>query len=430
MERQLLMSRKEARKKVEFEGVIAGRMSIREASRRLGLSYRHCRRSYTRYREQGDKGLVHRSRGRPSNRGKSAKLKQRVLARYRKDYEGYGPTLAAEKLAKQGDVVDHETLRRWLTADGQWQRRRQGRKHRARRERRAHFGELVQLDGSHHHWFGQHNAQCCLNEMVDDATGATMARMAGQETTEACMRLLWQWIETYGIPKALYTDKKNVFVTDRKPTLEEQLAGQKPMTAFGKACSKLAIEIITAHSPQAKGRVERKHAVYQDRFVKELKLKGITTIEQANELLDNGFVEALNDKFAKPPASEQDFHRPVPKKLDLREVFCFEETRTVCNDWTIRYNNRFFQLLKAKTRLPRPREKVVVRRLLDGSLQLLYRERKLRFKEIAEIAQAETRPKDKTPKRAVPTTKRTHYIPPPDHPWRRGRLAAAPRTRR
>jgi hypothetical protein len=355
-------------------------------------------------------------------------LKQKVLARCREKYKHYGPTLAAEELAKQGDVVDHETLRRWLMADGQWQRHRRGRKHRARRERRAHFGELVQLDGSHHHWFGQQHDQCCLNNMVDDATGATMALMAGQETTEACMRLLWQWIETYGIPKALYTDKKNVFVTDRAPTIEEQLAGQKPMTAFGKACSKLAIEMITAHSPQAKGRVERKHAVYQDRFVKLLKRKGIITIDEANELLDNGFYDGLNDKFATPPASEQDFHRPLPKKLKLSEMFCFEEARTVCNDWTIRYNNRFFQLLKAKTRLPRPGEKVIVRRLLDGSLQIVYRERKLRFKE---IAQPETRPKEeKTPERAAHTTKRTRYIPPPDHPWRRGKLAAAPRTRR
>ena len=427
MERQVLMSRKEARRKVEFEGVKAGRMSIREASRRLGLSYRQSRRSYARYREQGDKGLVHRSRGRPSNRGKPREFKQKVLARCRKDYEDYGPTLAAEELAKAGDVVDHETLRRWLMADGQWQRHRRGRKHRTRREPRAHFGELVQLDGSHHRWFGDEHDQCCLMDAVDDATGTTMARMACQETTEACMRLLWQWIEIYGIPHALYTDKNTVFVTDREPTLEEQLAGQEPMTAFGKACAKLGIEIITAHSPQAKGRVERKHRVYQDRFVKLLKRKGITTIDEANELLNNGFVDGLNEKFATPPASEQNFHRPLPNKLELSEVFCFEETRTVCNDWTIRYENRFFQLLKAKSPLPRPGEKVIVRRLLDGSLQIVYRERKLRFKA---IAQPETRPKEKTPEQAVPRTKRKHYIPPPDHPWRRGRRAAAPRSKR
>lgn len=262
-------------------------------------------------------------------------------------------------------------------------------------------------------------------DMVDDATGTTMARMACQETTEACMRVLRQWIETYGIPHALYTDKKSIFVTNREPTLEEQLAGQEPMTAFGKACATLGIEIITAHSPQAKGRVERKHRVYQDRFVKLLTRTGVTTIDEANELLNSGFVDELNDKYAKPPASEQDFHRPLPNKRLLSEVLCYEETRTVCNDWTIRYDNRFFQLLKAKSRLPRPGEKVIVRRLLDGSLQIVYRERKLRFKE---IAQPQTRTAHKTPDRPVPATTRSRYIPPPDHPWRRGRLAAAPRT--
>jgi hypothetical protein len=391
------------------------------------LSYRQCRRSYARYREQGDKGLVHRSRGRRSNRGKPAKLKDKVLARYDEAYKTYGPTLAAEELAKEGYVLDHETLRRWLMANGQWQRRRQGRTHRTRRDPRAHFGELVQFDGSHHQWFGDDHEQCCLMDMVDDATGTTMARMACQETTEACMHVLWQWIETYGIPQALYTDKKTVFVTDREPTLEEQLAGQEPMTAFGRACATLGIEMITAHSPQAKGRVERKHRVYQDRFVKLLKRKGITTIDEANELLNNGFLDDLNDKYAKPPASEQDFHRPLPHTLDLSEVLCFEHTRTVCNDWTIRYDNRFFQLLKAKTRLPRPGEKIIVRRLLEGSLHLVYRERKLRFKE---IAQPRVQPKNKPPERTAPTTTRTRYIPPPDHPWRGGRRAAAPRTTR
>ena len=146
-----------------------------------------------------------------------------------------------------------------------------------------------------------------------------------------------------------------------------------------------------------------------------------------NELLNNGFVDGLNEKFATPPASEQNFHRPLPNKLELSEVFCFEETRTVCNDWTIRYENRFFQLLKAKSRLPRPGEKVIVRRLLDGSLQIVYRERKLRFKA---IAQPDTRQENKTPEPTMRTTTRTPYIPPPDHPWRRGRRAAAPRSKR
>src|SRR5690606_23484094 len=163
--------------------------------------------------------------------------------------------------------------------------------HRERRERRARFGELVQVDGSHHRWFGPDGRQCCLMNLVDDATGCTYSLMFEEETTEAAMQVLWGWITRYGIPQALYVDRKSVYITDREPTVEEQLAGQEPLTAFGHACAKLGIQLITAYSPQAKGRVERNHAVYQDRLVKELRLQGLTTIAEANTLLTCGFVD-------------------------------------------------------------------------------------------------------------------------------------------
>ena len=163
---------------------------------------------------------------------------------------------------------------------------------------------------------------------------------------------------------------------------EQQLLGIEPMTAFGKACNKLGTEIITANSPQAKGRVERNHAVYQDRFVKELALRGITTIDGANQLLTGGFVDELNTKFAKKAKEEQDYHRRVPEDLRLHEVFSFEETRVVMNDWTIRYNNRMLQILKENRPIPRPTERVIVRTHLDGQIELLYRDKKLKFRPI------------------------------------------------
>ncbi len=424
MEGRLLMSEKERRRKVELEGVVEGRMTVRQASQRLGLSYRQCRRSYRRYRREGDQGLVHRSRGRPSNRARPEGFRRAVLERYRERYEGFGPTLASEKLADEGYELHHETLRRWLIADGQWRRDRKRGKHRSHRPRKEHFGELVQIDGSHHEWFGPGWPRTCLMNMVDDATGATMALMAEEETTEAAMRLLKDWIECYGIPRALYADKKKVFVTDREPTIEEQLAGEEPLTAFGKACKKLGIEIITAHSPQAKGRVERNHGVYQDRFLKELSLHGITTVEGANELLVDGFSERLNVKFQREPARETDFHRPVPKGLNLAEVFSWEETRAVQNDWTVRYKNRFYQILKENRPRPRPKEKVVVRVLLDRSVQILYRDKKLKYEPLAE-------PPPRTQEKAVPvreTRPPVQWKPPPDHPWRNfhyGRRRAA-----
>jgi transposase len=412
MEGHLVMSAKERRRKVEFECVRKGRQTIKDAAMRLELSYRHCRRSYKRFREEGDVGLVHRRRGRPSNRSKPQAFKEAVLSRYQERYEGFGPVLAMEKLAEEGYEIGRETLRRWLIEEGLWKPCRRVAHHRTRRERKAHFGEMVQMDGSHHQWFEDTQAMSCLMNMVDDATGTTVALMDEQESTELAMRTLWQWCERYGIPKTLYTDKKNVYVTKREPTIEEQLAGQEPLTEFGKACAKLDIEIITANSPQAKGRVERKHGVFQDRFVKELRLQGITTITEANKLLQNGFVDTLNRKFARPPLGQTDLHRSAPTKRELREIFCVEKTRVLSRDWTVRCENRLYQILKRNTPLPRPGHKVTVRRLLDGTIRLLYRDNKLKFKEIAQ-----------------PAAPKAKCKPAPEHPWRPGLRAAAKKTR-
>ena len=420
MEGDLLMSAKERNRKVVFEMVRRGAWTLVDASEHLRLSYRQCRRSYRRWGREGDVGLVHRSRGRPSNRQTEPVVRQAILERYQDEYKGFGPTLAVEKLAGQGYGVDHETLRRWLLAEGKWHRQRRRSPYRQRRERREQFGVLVQMDGSFHRWFGADHPQSCLMEMVDDATGMRLSLMAKEETTEASMRLLWQWVECYGIPKALYTDKKNVFVTDRPATLEEQLAGEEPKTAFGKACAKLDIAIIPANSPQAKGRVERAHGVQQDRLVKELRLRRVTTIEGGNEVLWGGFVGQLNEKFAKPPAVKEDGHRPVPAGVNLAEVFCVEEERLVANDWVVRYHNRLLQISKDNRVLPRPRQKVTVRRLLDGTVQVVYARRALRYREIEADQMVEaTKPHKARPQ---PATVRPVYKPAPTHPWRQSGL--------
>jgi hypothetical protein len=379
MEGHLLMSRKELARKTILELVKDKRITLVQASKRMHLGYRQTLRVYARFVAKGDEGLVHRSRGQPSNRAYPNSFRNKVLARYRERYKKVdcGPTLAAEKMAKEGLTVDHETLRRWMLAEGEWEKHRKGRSHRSRRERKAHFGELVQMDGSHHNWFGPDRDRACLMNMVDDATGVTMGLMDHQETTEAAMNLLRRWIERYGIPLALYTDKKNVYITEREPTLEEQLADEEPMTAFGRACHKLGIEIIPAHSPQAKGRVERSNGVYQDRLVKELALQRITTIPTANKLLHNGFTDGLNEKFAVAPLEKKDGHRPIPKGLNLDDVFCFEAHRVLQNDWCIRHQNRYFQVFKDNKPMPKPKDKILVRTHLDGAIALLHREKPL-----------------------------------------------------
>lgn len=400
MEGHLLMSAKELGRKRVFELAHQGCITLREASSRLGLSYRQTLRVYARFLRDGDAGLVHRGRGRASNRGHSASFRALVLARYREQYKahGFGPTHAAEKLLEEGLRVDHETLRRWLLAEGEWEKRRKRRRHRCRRERRAHFGELVQMDGSHHAWFGEEHGRSCLMNMVDDATSTTQGYLDEEETTAAAMTLLRRWVLRYGIPLALYTDKKNVYVTDRAPTLEEELCGEAPLTAFGKACQKLGIEIITAHSPQAKGRVERSNGTYQDRLVKELALRQISTLEEANALLSNGFVEDLNKRFAVAPAEAEDYHRPLPKGLDLDDVFCHECHRVLQNDWSVRHASIHYQVLRDNKPLPRPKERILVRTHMDGRIQLLYRGKPLAFRPITpEQLRAQQSPKPKAP---------------------------------
>jgi len=414
-EGDLMMSRKERERKSVFDRVNREELLLSEAAEILGLSYRQCKRVYGRYRREGDTGLVHCSRGRSSNRGCAPEVRSRAMEYYRERLEGFGPTLAAEKLYETGIEVDHETLRRWLIGERLWRLQRKRRAHRTRREPRAHFGELVQMDGSPHRWFGEERDEHCLMDMVDDATGTTLSWMAKEETTDLALQTLWLWVERYGIPRALYTDKKTVFVTDRFPTVQEQLAGEEPLTAFGKVCKKLGIEIITANSPQAKGRVERKHGVYQDRFLKELRFRGVTTVDEANALLRGGFCDLLNVKFAREPKNKADYHREVPRAMELAEVFVREELRRVANDWTLSFNGRIYQIGPENRLLPKPKDHVIVRTRLDGQLRLVYRGHPLQFA----LAPLPVPRQASKPKRVEATPKpKTKTKPRPTHPWK------------
>jgi hypothetical protein len=419
------MSAEERERLKIFGRVKRGELQQKEAAVLCQLEYRYLRRLYKRYCEQGDRGLVHQGRGRPSNRAKPAEFKALVLGRYQERYADFGPTLAAEKLALDGYEVDHETLRGWLIKAGLWQKRRQRAKHRSWRERRAHFGELVQLDGSHHQWFEERASKCCLMNMVDDAQGTTLSWLAEEETIFAAMKLLWLWIERYGIPHSLYTDKKNVYVIDEKTREKAADSGEEVFTQFGRACRQLGIKIITAHSPEAKGRVERNHGTYQDRLVKELRLAAINTIAAGNEFLHHGYCAQLNDKFAVAPRSEVDFHRSA-KGYDLASIFCIEEERSVSADWIVRFANQFYQLQPLRKRQV-AKGKVRVRRYLNGQLHFCYGDRDVAYTLLPE------RPKTKTAiklKRRKPRSRGTNiieqYVPPTNHAWRNFRFGKGP----
>jgi hypothetical protein len=379
----LRVSTRDRRRMEIFSRVMEKLLTVREASEKLGMSARQAKRLWKLYREGGDSALIHRARGAAPNNQIDAEVKAKILNRYREAYMGFGPTLACEKLQEEDKLapISRETLRLWLLEARLWQRHRRRGAYRKRREPRHHFGELVQMDGSPHRWFGEEHNEYCLMNMVDDATGKTLAIMSEQETSEAAMRILWAWIDLYGIPEALYCDLKNVYLLDNEPSVDEQLEAKVPKSAFGAACEKLGIQIISAHSPQAKGRVERKHAVYQDRFVKELRLRGAKRIEEANMILQGGFIEKLNRKFAHPPLAPEDFHVALRPQQDLREIFCFEEVRSVGQDWVVRHDNRFYQLLRGKDPLPRAKSKVTVRRWLDNSIHILHRGKKVNYQE-------------------------------------------------
>jgi transposase len=366
----LTMNQKERNYKGLMEMVAMGKITLTLAAKHLGISYRQVKRIYCRYKANGDAGLVHGNRGRAPNN--KSPLRDKIIARYQERYTNFGPTFAAEKLAEDDNFhVDHETLRRWLLKEQLWKKQRKRSLHRSKRERRQQFGELIQIDGSHHDWFSDGNLRCLMN-MVDDATGKTLARMHEQETTRAVFLLLWEWIEKYGIPLAIYVDLKNVYVTLKN----------KGFCHVERACDKLGIRIIKAYSPQAKGRVERNHAVYQDRLVKEIKLNSINSLESANEYLAETFVDHLNDLFEKPARNSASAHRAL-HGTDLNQILCWEYRRQVQHDWTFSFQKKIYQIKKAYGSVIRPKEDITIRRHLNGEFSFCYKAEKIAVSEIS-----------------------------------------------
>jgi len=419
------MSTKELKRAGILARVAARTLTLESAAVLMTVSYRQAKRLYRRYRADGARALKHRSAGRPSNRATASGRRAQVLAVVREKYSGsieerFGPTLAAEHLASEdGIIVDHETLRRWMLEAGLWSLARKRSPHRRRRERMAHFGELVQLDGSFHPWFEHRGAASCLLTMVDDATGRSVGRFGAQETIWAAVGVLRAWIERYGIPRALYTDWKNVYV--RRPNLEERATGAEPLTQFGRMCAKLGITIIPASSPQAKGRIERHHGTHQDRLVKKLRRQAIGDVVTANAFLETTYWADHNGRFACAPASTDDFHVAVPRGLSLATIFRLEETRTVSNDWVVRYANRLLQL-ERQSHQPPARSTVQVLEDAAGQIEIRYRDRRMRWTEVVPpLVPTSTPPVGTRPPARPPSGLR----PGPgglsaDHPWHQG----------
>jgi len=406
-EDKVLMSVKELRRLHVIHQVIEKKVTQGTASGLLGLTDRQIRRISQRVQELGEKGIAHRSRGKPSNRQIDPQTKVKALGLYEKQYGDFGPTLAAEKLRERDRIpISDETLRLWLLEAGIDHFKRRKRPHRQWRERKTHRGELVQMDGSHHKWLEDRGPACVLMAYIDDASGRVYAQFYAYEGTIPAMDSFKRYIKRHGLPLAVYADKHTTYKSPAEPTIEEQLEGQEPMSQFERAVSELGVEMIHAHSPQAKGRIERLFGTFQDRLIKEMRLAGITTMEEANRFL-GGYLPIYNRRFTIRPAQSADLHRPIPKRYDLDRTLCIKTERALRNDFTVAHNRTLYQIqdnLRA--------HRVTVEERLDGSLRITHQGQRLRCHVIAHRpVKAHELPKILVRKRGTK--------PAPDHPWKR-----------
>ncbi len=418
------MSEKELGRIAVMARVQSGDLKLIDGARLMGVCYRQAKRIHRDYREQGAAGLKHGNAGEISHNARPREEREEILSLVREHYSGgvgerFGPTLAAEHLEReQGRKVHAETLRRWMLGAGLWSRVRKRKPYRQRRERRLHFGELVQMDGSHHGWLEERGPRGCLMNMVDDATAQAQMQFAEQETIWAAVAGLRSWIARYGVPLALYVDWKNIYV--RSANAQERVSGEEPVTQFGRMCTRLGIRIIAASSPQAKGRVERAHGTHQDRLVKKLRVKKISSYEQANRFLEHEYVEEHNQRYWQAPAQAKDYHRPAPSAKQLQQIFRLQQERTIGNDWVVRYHNRYLQLQRQSQHYAPAQAKVTVCEWEDGRLAIEYRGRELKWREIDLPTIQSQREGIRVAKTASdPTlTKQTKPALGPGSPWR------------
>lgn len=421
------MSVKELSRIKTIHSVLEEEITQKKAADILDLSDRQIRRIVKRVGEEGNKGFIHKSRGRHGHRAIPEDVKAKVLELYQKRYKGFGPTLAAEKLSEIDRLsLSRETLRKWLIKGGISYKRRRNRPHKEWRERKQHYGEMVQIDGSQHNWLEGRGPKLVLMGYVDDATGIVFARFYPYEGTIPAMDSFKRYIKAYGIPVSVYLDKHTTYKSNAKPTVEDALSNRKPLSEFERALGELGVQVIHANSPQAKGRIERLFGTLQDRLVKELRLKGVNTIEDANRRLQC-YLPIYNKRFSVKAAMTANLHRFIPSDMDLDRVLCIKAKRVLRNDFTISYNGKLYQIednVRARD--------VIVEERIDGSMLITYKDRLLKYKEINKSCLRQTRSGEPTKTKVgdPPSfgregtkphvlTVRKPYKPSADHPWRR-----------
>jgi len=377
------MSAKERDRLKVLHEVRKRHITQKQAGGELGISVRWVRTLVKRLRKEGDSALRHRLRGRPSNRKTPAAVKRRVLELFRqkqqaKLWHDYGPTLAAEELAEDHGIrVNRETLRQWLMEAKLWRARR-SRIERAHlwRPRRARYGELVQWDTSEHNWLEGRGEKLYLISMIDDATSQLTAHFVRHDSTEENLEQLRRYVEQHGRPVAVYTDKASLFQIAPR-AIHHRDAPQQQLSQIGRALQELNIEWIAAHSPQAKGRIERSFKTAQDRLVKGLRRVGAQDLETANAYLEQGFMPLWNERFGCQAQLAGDAHRTVPKGMNLDSVLSIRESRTVTADYTVRWQGVIYRVEREQVRVGMRGARVQLERWRDGSRWMRWRNRTL-----------------------------------------------------
>jgi hypothetical protein len=424
MDEALTMGNEDIDRLRAIRNVLDKKLTQREAAGILDLGDRQVRRLCAAVRSRGNRGILHGLLGRPSNHQSDPELLGMALsALHDPQWEGFGAVFAQQKLeAFYNIVISDTTIRKLMSKTGLWQTRRHKAKHRAWRERRDCVGMLIQLDGSEHDWFEGRGPKCALLVYIDDATSRILhAEFITVEDTLNLMRSTKTYLLRYGRPVAFYVDKDSIYTINRQASIDEELRDIHPITQFTRAMTELGIKVILAQSPQAKGRVERSFDTHQDRLVKELRLADISTMEAGNAFLRDFYIDDHNTHFAIDPANDTDAHRPLLAEHHLEQILSQRTERSVHNDFTLRFQKRFFQLFEEQPVRVSPKDKILVEIRLDGTTHLRAKGCYLRFKPI------EKRPY--RPLLAAQPSRNKVYDDPritgrgskpaKDHPWRR-----------
>lgn len=416
-----ILSEKERTRLEVIKSLLAKEITNDHAARILGISARQVKRLKKKVRSEGEQAVVHKLKGRPGNHRIADAVKQNALSVIKEIYSDFKPTFATEKLGENHAIrLSPETTRLWMVKEGLWRPRRQKRSiYRSWRPRKEYYGELIQFDGSYHYWFEDRYSgvngnpiEVCMLAAIDDATGKiTHSSFSANEGVVAVFNFWKGYVLIHGKPIAIYLDSFSTYKINHKSAVDNK----ELMTQFGRAMKDLGIELITAHSPEAKGRVERLFGTLQDRLVREMRLEGINTPEDGNIFLEKVFVPKFNERFSIESKSEGNLHRPLTDtdRKDINRIFGVLSTRVIQNDFTIQFKNNWYQLVEVQPTTIRPKETVLVEEWLDGTLHFSIRGYYLAYVVLP------NRPQKRKRQPAILTTHRLNWKPPADHPWRK-----------